>query len=326
MNDLKEYINDAVYNVKKALSLKNDDLDKIIEKEFKKAIKNLRKFGIIEYIERKYGINYIEPELEILEELKGKPSTAAEYSLPENKIRISKKAIEREIDNQLKFLDYKEIKKRSISDIQDIIYYTIYLNGSSKLLCPLRINGRSIIEDIINFLILFKAYHEYWHSIDNMILQKLEKDSTIKDRDYLLTILDDSNIWELRASAFGFVINYLVNGLHKHEKGYIAAYNNILICRDYIGKLDKLEKNENTIENIPYDLGLCYGSVLVFPNHLSLEENINNIIEDIIHLDIERAINVIMAYGDTLVEWYYTMPLYEQIAQMYAAAYYVNLY
>ena len=92
MNDLKEYINDAVYNVKKALSLKNDDLDKIIEKEFKKAIKNLRKFGIIEYIERKYGINYIEPELEILEELKGKPSTAAEYSLPENKIRISKKS------------------------------------------------------------------------------------------------------------------------------------------------------------------------------------------------------------------------------------------
>jgi hypothetical protein len=273
--------------VKKAFSLK-DGLDKIIEEEFEKSIESLHEFGIIEYIESMYEINYIKPKLEILED---KPSIIGGYSEFVNEIKISKKSIEREIDNQLKFLGYKKIR-RSISDIQGIAYLNKSYN--SIFLYPFYINGGDIRNAIAEFIILSIMFHELWHSIDFSILHKLVKDSTIKDIDYL-TI---SKNLELRASAFEVVMYYLVNGFYKHEKGYRAAYNNIPICRDYIEKIDKLEKNEDMNTYVPYDLGFCYGGITVAANKLSLEKNIYNIIDDIIHLDKERAINVIKHYGD----------------------------
>jgi hypothetical protein len=270
-----------------------DGLDKIIEEEFEKAIENLYEFGIIEYIKSKYEINYIEPKLEILEDT---PSIIGGYSEFVNEIKISKKSIEREIDSQLKFLGYKEIK-RSISDIQGIKYLNKSYN--SIFLYPLCINGRNI-RDIRNaiakYIIRSLMFHEFWHSIDFSILHKLAKDSTIKDIDYF-TI---SKNLELRASAFEVVMYYLVNGFYKYEEGYRAAYNNIPICRDYIEKIDKLEKNEYMNKYAPYDLGFCYGGITIAANKLLLKENIYNIIEDIVHLDKERAIDVIKLYGDNL--------------------------
>jgi hypothetical protein len=142
-------------------------------------------------------------------------------------------------------------------------------------------------------------YHEFWHSIDFSILHKLEKDPTIKDRDYLLAILNDHDNLELRASAFEVVIYYLVNGFHKNEKGYMAAYKNIPECRNYIEKIDIMKKGGIDIEfRIPYDLGYCYGNIIVAKYKSSLEENIYKIIEDILHLDEKRAIEVIKYYGD----------------------------
>jgi hypothetical protein len=279
--------------VKKAFSLKHG-LDKIIEEEFEKAIESLYEFGIIEYIKSKYEINYIEPKLEILEDT---PSIIGGYSEFVNEIKISKKSIEREVDEQLKFLGYKEIK-RSISDIQGIKY----LNKSYNLifLYPLYIDKRDIRKAIAEAIIRSAMFHEIWHSIDSSILNKLVENSTIKEIDHLITIFYNPYNRELRASAFEVVMYYLVNGFYKYEEGYRAAYNNIPICRDYIEKRDKLEKNEYMNKYVPYDLGFCYGGITIAANKLLLKENIYNIIEDIVHLDKERAIDVIKLYGDNL--------------------------
>jgi hypothetical protein len=53
---------------------------------------------------------------------------------------------------------------------------------------------------------------------------------------------------------------------------------------------------------VPYELGLCYGNIIVAKYKSSLKENIYKVIDDIIHLNKERAIDEIRLYGDNL-EW-----------------------
>ena len=319
----------------------DDDLDEIIESEYKRAIEILDELGMIEYLESKYGINYKVPELEIVED----GPFIAKYSNSKKKIIFSKGSIEREIDNQLKFLGYEGIK-RSISDIQGIEHLKYwkynyhsniekysklfeneisfskkpiettdnlleysnykgkrnicYLNKSynSILLYPFYINKKNIIEAIAESIIRSIKFHEFWHSFDRSILNKLDKDFTIKDRDYLLIILNDHDNRELRASAFEVIMYYLVTGLYKDEKGLVAAYSNIPTCREYIEEMNKLEKDEHKRIRVPYDLGFCYGNIIVVKYKSSLKENIYKIIDDIINLDKERAIDVIKHYGD----------------------------
>jgi hypothetical protein len=312
MNDpldkIKEHIDDEVYDVESGFPLNDNlNLDEIIEREYKKAIKSLRKFKIIEYIEEKYNINHEKPELVILEDLA--PFIGSYLPIP-NVIIFSKKSVETWVDERLKFLSnkkgieeiinrrlkflsYKEIKV-SISDIRGIIY--LYRSYNTILLYPFYVNDGDIIESIAEFIILLASFHEIWHSIDFSILDKLEKDPTIKDRYYLLTILKDRENLELRASAFEVVMYYLVNGFHKDEKGYIPVYSNIPICRTYIEKIDILEKNKNTKKYVPYDLGFCYGNIIVAKYRSSLEDNIYKVIDDILHLDEKRAIEVIKRY------------------------------
>jgi len=169
------------------------------------------------------------------------------------------------------------------------------MSYNSIFLYPFCINKRNIREAIAESITRSKMLHERWHSFDYMILDKLEKDSTIKDRDYLLTILNNHDNLELRASAFEVIMYYLVNDFYKHEKGYIAVYHNIPICREFI---DKLKRKEGIYTYVPYDLGFCYGNTVVAANKSSLKENIYNIIDDIVHLDKERAIDTIKFYGD----------------------------
>jgi hypothetical protein len=317
MNSSKDHINDMTYNRKNTLSLK-DDLDKIIEREYEKAFEILDEY--IEYIKREYGIDYIKPKLRIVDNksslvwvyLSALDKFIGRYIGDFNIITFSKKLIKRFINMQLKFLSnkkgieeiinrrlkffgYKEIKV-SISDVQDIRY--LYMLQNLMFLYPSYINEKNKRESIAEFITLLTTLHEGYHSIDFSILDKLEKDPTIKDREYLLTILNDHDNIELRASAFEVVMYYLASGLYKDERGYIAAYANIPICRTYIEKMDILEKNKNTKEYVPYDLGLCYGNVIVAKYGPSLKENIYKIIDDIIHLDKERAIEVIKYYGD----------------------------
>jgi hypothetical protein len=318
LDKIKNYINDITHNVKKIFSLK-DDLDIIIEREYKKAIKNLQKFGIIEYIKRKYRIDYEKPELIILE---GDSPFIGAYTEIFNYIEISKESVERNIDYQLEFLGhkeeiersinyqlkdlgYKEIKE-SISNIQDleyliksynsIFFYPAYINKK---------NEKTIKESIAKFIILLVMYHEFWHFIDDSILRKLVEDPNISI-DYILTNIDylfiTSKDLELRASAFEVLMYYLANGFYKDERAYKPVYANILKCRKYIEEIDKLEKDEYKSIRVPYDLGLCYGNIIVAKYKSSLEENIYNIIDDIIHLNKERAIDEIKLYGDNL-EW-----------------------
>jgi len=209
----------------------------------------------------------------------------------ENKIRFFKKYIKM-INNLLKSLGYKEIKRKDIG----------YLNRGLNLilLYPFYINKRNIRKSIEEFDTLSTMFHEFWHSIDFSILDKLEKDLTIKDRDYLLTILKYLDNLEVRASAFEVIMYYLANGFHNDERGYMAAYANISMCRKYIEKIDILEKNKymniNIYIIISYDLGRCYGNIIVAKYGPSLKENIYKVINDIIHLDKKRAIDEIKNY------------------------------
>jgi len=301
MDSTKDHINDMTYNVKDEFSL---NLDEIIESEFEKAFEILEE--IIEYIKRKYGIDYKIPELKMVED---GHSYIGEYSEIENKISFFKKSIKREINRQLGFLNHKEEIKRliyeelkslgytgSISDIQGRGIEYLYVTRNEIFLYPSYINKGDIIEAIARAFIRFIMFHEIWHSIDNSIMDKLIEDSTIKGRYYLLTILKNR---ELRASAFQVVMYYLANGLHKDVRGYIAAYVNIPLCRNFIEKIDIMKKGSIKMKlNIPYELGLCYGNIIVAKYRSSLEENIDKIIDDLVYLDEKRAIEAIRYYGD----------------------------
>ena len=338
MGSTKDHINDMTYNVKDEFSL---NLDKIIERKYEETFEILEELGIIKYIENKYiknafeslhkygiiesiHINYEKPKLEILENdiSKNKPSipgeVAGEYSLSENKIKISKKFIEIYIDAQLKFLgDYEGKIKRSldnilkslgykgsISDIKDIGY--LYVAHNLVFLYPSYINEKNKRESIAEAIALLLTLHEGWHSSDNNILKILNKlnidsiiksDSTIKYIYYLLNILD--NILdnpELRASAFEVPMYYLVNGFHKDERGYMAAYFNILKCGEYIEEANILENDEYKNIVSPYDLGYCYGNIIVAKYKSSLDKYIYKIIDDIMLLNEKRAIEVIKRY------------------------------
>jgi len=317
----------------------NNDLDKIIEDEFEKAFEILEE--IIEYIKRKYGIDYKIPELEIS---RGRHSFAAGYSKSENKIIFFKETIKMAINNYLKYLSYKEKNKRSIDkllkrlDYKKIIgsrqnsikylEYTEFFEGkinlfkkyievvnkllkslgykeikgieylnrshNSILLFPFYVNKRNIREVIAEVIILLAIFHEIWHSIDDSILDKLKEDPTIKDRDYLIAILNNLNNRELRASAFEVVMYYL----DKDVRGYMAAYVNVLTCRKYIEKIDIMKRNIYMNIRVPFDLGRCYGNIIVAKYKSSLKENIYKIIDDIIYLDEKRAIEAIKYYGD----------------------------
>jgi len=302
MSGLKEYIKDLVYSAKEVLPLK-DDLDKIIEREYEKAFEILHKFGIIKYMESKYK-NYKKPKLKIVED---EHFFKAKYSPTKNKIVFSKGTIKSETDRQyffIKYFSYKEDVERLIDNpLKDLGYKEIkdieYLNNSldSKiLLCPFYINDKNIMKSIAEAIILSTMFHEIWHSFDFSILDKLEKDPTIKDRDYLLTILKDHDNLELRASAFQVVMYYLANGLHKDVRGYMAAYFNIPKCREYIEEINMLENYGYKDIGNPYDLGRYYGNIIVAKYRSSLEENIYKIIEDIISLDKKRAIDEIKSY------------------------------
>jgi len=302
MSGLKEYIKDLVYSAKEVLPLK-DDLDKIIEREYEKAFEILHKFGIIKYMESKYK-NYKKPKLKIVED---EHFFKAKYSPTKNKIVFSKGTIKSETDRQyffIKYFSYKEDVERLIDNpLKDLGYKEIkdieYLNNSldSKiLLCPFYINDKNIMKSIAEAIILSTMFHEIWHSFDFSILDKLEKDPTIKDRDYLLTILKDHDNLELRASAFEVVMYYLANGLHKDVRGYMAAYFNIPKCREYIEEINMLENYGYKDIGNPYDLGRYYGNIIVAKYRSSLEENIYKIIEDIISLDKKRAIDEIKSY------------------------------
>ena len=317
----------------------NNDLDKIIEDEFEKAFEILKE--IIEYIKRKYGIDYKIPELEILG---GRHSFAAGYSKSENKIIFFKETIKMAINNYLKYLSYKEKNKRSIDkllkrlDYKKIIgsrqnsikylEYTEFFEGkinlfkkyievvnkllkslgykeikgieylnrshNSILLFPFYVNKRNIREVIAEVIIFLAIFHEIWHSIDDSILDKLKEDPTIKDRDYLIAILNNLNNRELRASVFEVVMYYLDKGV----RGYMAAYVNVLTCRKYIEKIDIMKRNIYMNIRVPFDLGRCYGNIIVAKYRSSLKENIYKIIDDIIYLDKEKAIEAIKYYGD----------------------------
>ena len=293
LDKIKGYINSVSYNVKKVLPLK-DNLDRIIEKEYEKAFEILDELDILKYIEDNYGTiksnyktNYIKPKLKILED---QSSPNGEYEIWENKIIISKKSIERLVDKHLKSLGYKEIRG-SIGDIQYIEYSDSSYN--SKFLYPFYVNERDIRKAIEEAFIRSIIFHEIWHSIDFNILYK-------PLRVFILvggpTALND---FELRASAFEVIMYYLVNGFHKDERGYRAAYDNINMCRKYIEEMDKLEKDGI---RVPYGLGFCYGNIIVAKYGPSLKENIYKIIDDIIHLNKEKAIDEIKLYGDNL-EW-----------------------
>ena len=212
----------------------------------------------------------------------------AQYSQFENKIIFSKKSVEKVIDNELEFLGYKEIERKNIG------YLNIGYN--TRLLYPFYINEKDIRKAIARFIILLSMYHEIWHSIDFSILPRVFLNHVIKDIDFD-TFLKN---FELRASAFQVVMYYLVSGLYKDEEVYKTVHDNILICRKYIEEINELQNDKNKNKYVPYDLGFCYGNVIVAKYKSSLDKYIYKIIDDIIHLNKERAIDIIKLYGDNL--------------------------
>jgi len=168
-----------------------------------------------------------------------------------------------------------------------------------EFLHPLHINERNIIESIAEALSSSIAYHELFHSLQRIILNKLKEDLTIKDRNYLLDILNKRNNREIQASAFEIAIYYLEEGFNNAEV-YETINDNIFMCREYIEEVNEPKDGKYLNEYIPYNLGFCYGGIIVAKYKSSLAENIQDIIKDLIYLDEKRVIDTIKLYGDNL--------------------------
>jgi hypothetical protein len=262
--------------MKKSLGIL-DELDII------KHIKD--KLGIIDHNIKILKISYYEkPKLKIVDDFYA--YGLAIYSRRENKIVFSRKALKEEIDKQSK--DYQEI--------EGIKYLKV-----SSLLYPFYINEGNTIEALTIAIILLSLLHESWHSFDEFIFKMLIflGDSTIKNRDRLYKVLTTHYGIELRASAFEVIMYYLLTGFYKDKRVYISVCNNIsTTCRKYLEELGIIERSENIYTDYfaPYTLGRCYGNIIVAKYKSSLEKSIDKIIDDLVYLDKEKAIEVIKNY------------------------------
>jgi len=92
---------------------------------------------------------------------------------------------------------------------------------------------------------------------------------------------------EGKTSAFEFLVYFYKNEFYKYPGVYKIIEENIKICKAYIEENKKLDV---------YELGKCYGNVIIHKNKQSTNINIKDIIEEIKNLSQRDIINTIKNY------------------------------
>jgi hypothetical protein len=132
-----------------------------------------------------------------------------------------------------------------------------------------------------NSIILYLFYVDI-KNIKNKII-KIVTDSTVNHEiGHHIVGLD-----ELKASAFEYLVYFYKNEFYKYPEVYKTIEENIKICKSYIEENKRLNR---------YELGSCYGNIIIHKNKQLTNINIKNIIEEIKNLSKKDVIDTIKNY------------------------------
>jgi len=166
------------------------------------------------------------------------------------------------IKKQLEKTVNRILEDLSHHNIKDSSVSSIKLSKNSIVLYPFYINmKKDIVNDIIKNTTDIVVIHETAH--------------------YIFGI----NEW--KTSAFEYLVYFYKNEFYNYPKIYKIIEENIKICKSYV--------EENKRLNI-YELGRCYGNIIIHKNKQSTNINIKDIIEEIKNLSEKDIINTIKNY------------------------------
>ncbi len=179
------------------------------------------------------------------------------YFLLDKKIFIIKKQLEKIVNRILGELNCNNIKDSSIIGIK--------LSKNSIILYPFYIDTKNIKNNIMKTVTDIIIAHEIGHAV----------------------LLSIGRRGEWKASAFEYLIYFYKNEFYNYPEVYKIIEENIKICKTYIKENKKLSV---------YDLGGCYGNIIIHKNKQATNINIKNIIEEIKNLSEKDVINTIKNY------------------------------
>jgi len=173
---------------------------------------------------------------------------------PSKKIFIIKKQLEKTANKILDELSNNNIKDSSIISIK--------LSKNSIISYPFYLDMKNIKNNIMKTVTDIIIAHEIGHAVIRSIGSKGE--------------------W--KASAFEYLVYFYKNEFYNYPEVYKIIEENIKVCKTYIEENKKL--------NI-YELGRCYGNIIIHKNKQSTNINIKDIIEEIKNLSEKDIINTI---------------------------------
>ena len=175
---------------------------------------------------------------------------------PNKKIFIIKKQLEKTINRILGELSNNNIKDSSI---------IIKLSKNSIISYPFYLDMKNIKNNIMKTVTDIIIAHEIGHAVIRSIGSKGE--------------------W--KASAFEYLVYFYKNEFYNYPEVYKIIEENIKVCKTYIEENKKL--------NI-YELGRCYGNIIIHKNKQLTNINIKDIIEEIKNLSKKDVIDTIKNY------------------------------
>jgi len=173
-------------------------------------------------------------------------------------IFILKKQLEKTVNEILDDLDNN-------NDIKDFSIIDIKLSKNSIILYPSYVDIKNIKNNIIKTVTDVIMAHEVGHAIIHSIVSK----------------------GEYKTSAFEYLVYFHKNEFYNYPEVYKIIEKNIKICKSYI--------EENKRLNI-YELGRCYGNIIIHKNKQQTNINIKDIIKEIKKLSKKDIIDTIKNY------------------------------
>jgi len=133
-----------------------------------------------------------------------------------------------------------------------------------------------------NSIVLYPFYINMKKDIVNDIVKTITDIVVIHETAHYIFGIDEG-----KTSAFDYLVYFYKNKFYNYPEVYKIIEENIKICKTYI--------EENKRLNI-YELGRCYGNIIIHKNKQLTNINIKNIIEEIKNLSKKDIINVIKNY------------------------------
>jgi hypothetical protein len=147
-------------------------------------------------------------------------------------------------------------------NIKDSSIIGIKLSKNSIISYPFYVDIRNIKNNIMKTVTDTLVVHEIGHDV-----------------------LRSNDEW--KASAFEYIVYFYKNKFYKYPEVYKIIEENIKVCKIYI--------EENKRLNI-YELGRCYGNIIIHKNKQLTNINVKDIIEEIKNLSKKDIINTIKDY------------------------------